>query len=75
MEDIEAIAKGLTDLQRLSITGGCESGGDLCVFASRSVTMDSLVKKGLVRRRIGMANCLTPLGLEVRAHLERTAHD
>lgn len=74
MPDLDNLARGLTDAQREAIRRG--GIGD-----ERMTTVNALRRKGLMHLRIDSPNGrwgfmeLTPLGLALRAHIERTTHD
>lgn len=74
--DVAAIAAGLSQAQReMLLTARTTIGGDVAVFhhGRRERTFTVFVELGLARRRIGIADCLTTLGLAVRAHLQQVA--
>jgi hypothetical protein len=72
MTDAAAIAGKLTKAQKYHFERSGFVGGDWCVFyVGTKATMNALITKGLVERRVGIANRLTPLGLAVRQHLQQ----
>lgn len=63
------VAESLTEAQRAAIRDAILQGGDFLPVSHLICTHRALVRKGLARKRVGIANCLTPLGLTVRSIL------
>jgi hypothetical protein len=74
MSDTAKIARGLTKAQRRALIDAEVVGrGDVLVWAAHRATMKGLRKRGLCSG-VDWRSCaiLTPLGLAVRAHLEKS---
>ena len=75
-DDLDALAKGLTKAQREAmLTVSIQPTSHTPVAAIKSLhTFRALERRGLLAHHIvGMVSCarLTPLGLRLRAHLEK----
>jgi hypothetical protein len=66
MDDLDKRASGLTAMEIERITGWQGPGG-----AAYNVISTELVKRGLLNRDWS----LSPLGLALKAHIERTTND
>lgn len=77
MDDVAKIAAGLTEAQKRALSGATYSNGDGAwhpaghYAAADKRVRRALTRLGLTRDYIRRSNRLTPLGIAVRAHLEK----